>query len=177
MKRTALLMILLVTSAWAAPKQNQVKIGTLTYTGGTVNQFGDISVFTVALQTSGITATPLTFGNLELIVATCPQVKGACIAASQDLGGQGPTTSTVTWAFYGGTNGTGFAYTLPNCNDYGCVCIELQLVSATGLPFTFTLANGQSFTAPAITTVDLAPLPGQAFIRVGQSVDIVLQRQ
>jgi hypothetical protein len=155
-------------------KQNQVKIGTLKYAGGGINQFGNVSIFEAAFSTDGITL-PITFGDLMLVVATCPDPTGPCTAASQDLGGQGPTTTPVKWDWYGGHDGAGTVYTLPNCNDHGCVCLELQLVSPTGQPFSITLANGQTFTAPAITTISMSPLPGQAFIQIGQSVDIVLQ--
>jgi hypothetical protein len=88
--------------------------------------------------------------------------------------GSGPVTTPVTLLFIGGTV-DGVVHPLASCAS-GCVSIAVQLASATGGPFHFTLLDGQEFTTPAITTAALEPLPGKKFIQAQQSVPIVVKR-
>ena len=82
-----------------------------------------------------------------------------------------PITTPVTLLYTGGTiNGP-----LTSCAS-GCLSIAVQLVSATGEPFSFTLVDGEEFTTFAAQTTVLRPPPGQKFIQVQPSVPIVLKR-
>jgi hypothetical protein len=49
----------------------------------------------------------------------------------------------------------------------------VQLVSATGESFSFTLLDGQKFTTVGVTTVALHPLPGQKSFSTAVGSDCV----
>jgi hypothetical protein len=55
-------------------------------------------------------------------------------------------------------------YPLVSCAS-SCVSIAVQLVSAPGAPFGFTLPDGDELTTFAVTTVAHHRLPGQKFIQ------------
>jgi hypothetical protein len=139
------LFLVLTGAAWA----NSITIGQLTYLGTS----NGVSDYQLKLDTTGITASPLTLVNSILSV-----------------GGQhentGQITSTSVILFTGGA-GLG----LPSCP---CNSIGVQLVfSSTGQPFTFMLANGTSFTSYG--TVDLTLLRADDHhLEPGDTVPITL---
>ncbi len=150
---SCLLTVLLLASA-AAGRTNRVTIGTLTYLG--TNEFG--SAFRVTLDPSVATSQSLSFAGATLFVDGTSQASG-------------PIATPVTLLYIGGTvNGP-----LASCAS-GCVSIAVQLVSATGEPFSFTLVDGEEFSTFAVETAALRPTPGQKFIQAQQSVSIVLKR-
>jgi hypothetical protein len=151
-----LLTLFLLVSV-AAAKTNRATIGTLTYLGS--DQFG--SAFRVTLDPSLVTSQSLSFANMTMFVDGTSQ-------------GTGPVTTPVTILFIGGTV-DGVVHPLASCAS-GCVSIAVQLLSATGEPFSFKLLDGQEFTTFKVTTVALEPLPGEKFIQAQQSVPIVVKR-
>jgi hypothetical protein len=151
------LLTLLLLVSIAAAKTNRVTIGKLTYLG--TDQFG--SAFLVSLDPSLVTSQSLSFADVTLFVDGTSQ-------------GSGPVTTPVTILFVGGTV-DGVVHPLASCAS-GCVSIAVQLLSATGEPFSFKLLNGQDFTTFNVTTVALTPLPGEKFIQAQQSVPIVVKR-
>jgi hypothetical protein len=131
-----------------------VTIGSLTYLG--TNEFG--SAFLVTLDASAVTAQPLSFSNVTMVVDGTTQ-------------GSGAISTPVTLLYIGGTvNGP-----LASCAG-GCVSIAVQLVSADGKQFAFTLPDSEEFETFAVTTTSLHPPPGQKFVQAQQSVPIVLKR-
>jgi hypothetical protein len=151
-KSASCLLTLLLLASAAAGRTNRVTIGTLTYLG--TNEFG--SAFLV--DPSAVTSQSLSFASATLFVDSTSQASG-------------PITTPVTLLYTGGTiNGP-----LTSCAS-GCLSIAVQLVSATGEPFSFTLVDGEEFTTFAAQTTVLRPPPGQKFIQVQQSVPIVLKR-
>jgi hypothetical protein len=151
-----LLTVLLLASA-ALGKTNRVTIGTLTYLG--TDQFG--SAFVVRLDPSLLTSQSLSFSNVTLFVDGTSQSSG-------------PVTTPVSLLFVGGTV-NGVVNPLASCAS-GCVSIAVQLVSATGEPFTVSLLDQEEFTTFAVTTTALRPPRGQKFIQAQQSVPIVIKR-
>jgi hypothetical protein len=151
-----LLTLFLLVSV-AAAKTNRVTIGTLTYLGS--DQFG--SAFVVTLDPSLVTSQSLSFTNVTLFVDGTSQSSG-------------PVTTPVSLLFIGGTV-DGVVHPLASCAS-GCVSIAVQLASATGEAFSFSLLDGQEFTTFAVTTAAIQPLPGQKFIQAQQSVPIVVKR-
>jgi hypothetical protein len=151
-----LLTLFLLVSV-AAAKTNRATIGSLTYLGS--DQFG--SAFRVTLDPSLVTSQSLSFANITMFVDGSSQ-------------GTGPITTPVTILFIGGTV-DGVVHPLASCAS-GCVSIAVQLLSATGEPFSFKLLDGQEFTTFRVTTVALEPLPGEKFIQAQQSVPIVVKR-
>jgi len=152
--RFKLAVFLLFFASAAAGRTHRVAIGTLTYLG--TNEFG--SAFRVALDPSALTSQSLSFASVTLFVDGTSQTAG-------------PITTPVTLLYIGGTVNSPLA----SCAS-GCVSIAVQLVSATGEPFSFTLVDGEEFTTFAVKTVALRPLPGQKLIQAQQSVPIVLKR-
>jgi hypothetical protein len=151
-----LLTLFLLVSV-AAAKTNRVTIGTLTYLGS--DQFG--SAFVVTLDPSLVTSQSLSFTNVTLFVDGTSQSSG-------------PVTTPVSLLFIGGTV-DGVVHPLASCAS-GCVSIAVQLASASGESFSFSLLDGQEFTTFAVTTAAIQPLPGQKFIQAQQSVPIVVKR-
>jgi hypothetical protein len=153
----ARILTLLVLTAAAAGKTNRVTIGSLTYLG--TNEFG--SAFRVTLDASAVTAQQLSFASATMFVKGTSQASGAI-------------STPVTLLYIGGTV-NGLVYPLASCAE-GCVSLAVQLVSADGKPFAFTLLDGERFETFAITTTLLQPPSGQKFIQAQQSVPIVLRR-
>ena len=104
---------------------------------------------------------PLSFANATMFVDGTSQ-------------GSGAITALVALLYTGGTV-NGLVHPLASCAD-GCVSIAVQLVSADGKPFAFTLLDGEEFETFAVTTTSLHPPPGQKFVQAQQSVPIVLKR-
>jgi hypothetical protein len=153
-KSASCLLTLLLLASASAGRTNRVTIGTLTYLG--INEFG--SAFRVTLDPSAVTSQSLSFASATLFVDGTSQASG-------------PIATPVTLLYIGGTvNGP-----LASCAS-GCVSIAVQLVSATGEPFSLTLVGGEEFSTFAVTTVGLRPPPGQKFIQAQQSISIVLKR-
>jgi hypothetical protein len=152
--KLAVSLLFFASAAAGAGRTNRVAIGTLTYLG--TNEFG--SAFRVALDPSALTSQPLSFASVTLFVDGTSQTAGAI-------------TTPVTLLYIGGTVNSPLA----SCAS-GCVSISVQLVSATGEPFSFTLVDGEEFTTFAVQTAALRPLPGQKLIQAQQSVPIVLKR-
>jgi hypothetical protein len=150
-----LLTLFLLVSV-AAAKTNRAIIGSLTYLGS--DQFG--SAFRVTLDPSLVTSQPLSFTNVTLFVDGTSQSSG-------------PVTTPVSILFIGTVDGV--VHPLASCAN-GCVSIAVQLLSATGEPFSFKLLDGQELTTFSVTTVTLKPLPGEKFIQAQQSVPIVVKR-
>jgi hypothetical protein len=115
----------------------------------------------VTLDPRLVTSQSLSFANVTVFVDGTSQ-------------GSGPVTSPATILFIGGTV-DGVVHPLASCAS-GCVSIAVQLVSANGQPFSFTLLDGEEFTTFSVTTVALKPLPGEKFIQAQQSVPIVVKR-
>jgi hypothetical protein len=166
-----LLALLAVSPALAqaksqAPQTKSITIGEFTYHGSIIRTFADGSIgpfsdYRLALDASGITADPITFGNVIF------RVKGS----SSDTKHNGfPTISTWFGCVEGsgldfacdllitGANKTGFQ--LPACATISngvliqnCVSIAVQLLSVTGNNFSFQLADGETFCAAGITNV------------------------
>jgi len=112
-----------------------------------------VSAFKVTLDTTGVTAGPLTFTDLFLSVQGSSEETGSI-------------TTPATFLFLGGS---GFG--LPACP---CDSITLKLVlSSSNRPITFTLADGSLFTAKAINVSILGTgVSGQ--LQAGDSAAIVL---
>jgi hypothetical protein len=151
-----LLTLLLLVSV-AAAKTNRATIGSLTYLG--TGEFG--SAFRVTLDPSLVTSQSLSFTNVTLFVDGTSQSSGR-------------VTTPVSLLFIGGTV-DGVVHPLASCAS-GCVSIAVQLGSATGESFSFSLLDGQEFPTFSVTTAAIKPLPGQKFIQAQQSVPIVLKR-
>jgi hypothetical protein len=152
--KLALSLLFFASVAAGAGRTNRVAIGTLTYLGS--NQFG--SAFRVALDPSSLTSRPLSFASVTLFVDGTSQTAG-------------PIMTPVTLLYIGGTVNSPLA----SCAS-GCRSIAVELVSATGEPFSFTLLDGQDFITFAVKAAALRPLPGQKLIQAQQSVPIVLKR-
>ena len=153
-KSASCLLTLLLLASASAGRTNRVTIGTLTYLGTE----GGVSAFLVTLDPRAVTSQSLSFASATLVVDGTSQASG-------------PITTPVTLLYIGGTvNGP-----LASCAS-GCVSIAVQLVSATGEPFSLTLVGGEEFSTFAVTTVGLRPPPGQKFIQAQQSISIVLKR-
>lgn len=150
-------LTLLLLASVAAAKTNHITIGTLTYLG--TDQFG--SAFVVTLDPSLVTTQSLSFATVTMFVDGTSQSSG-------------PVTTPVTILFIGGTV-DGVVHPLASCAS-GCVSIAVQLASATGEAFSFSLLDGQEFTTFAVTKAAIKPLPGQKFIQAQQSVPIVFKR-
>ena len=150
-------LTLLLLASVAAAKTDHITIGTLTYLG--TDQFG--SAFVVTLDPSLVTTQSLSFATVTMFVDGTSQSSG-------------PVTTPVTILFIGGTV-DGVVHPLASCAS-GCVSIAVQLASATGEAFSFSLLDGQEFTTFAVTKAAIKPLPGQKFIQAQQSVPIVFKR-
>src|SRR5690242_1101960 len=127
------LLTLLVLVSVAAAKTNRATIGTLTYLGS--GEFG--SAFRVTLDPSLVTSQSLSFTNVTLFVDGTSQSSG-------------PVTTPVSILFIGGTV-DGVTHPLASCAN-GCVSISLQLASASGESFSFSLLDGQEFPTFSVTT-------------------------
>jgi hypothetical protein len=160
--------LLLTTCAWGAT--NQIPVGKLIYLGGSTNQYGNLSQFEVQLNAQ----VPITFADVTMTAETCEKPSGPCASASQDLQGQGPTTSPAEWTYYGGTDGNGFTYILPSCTAYGCSSICAQLLSDGK---TITLLNGEAFKPQMTATACLQPAPGQHVIKAGQKCAVIPEKE
>jgi hypothetical protein len=125
------------------PGPHSIKIGTLRY-GGT-NSSGDSAYF-VALNTTGITTKPLSFGNVILHVNGGTQATGPITTGPQTdilfVGGPPPFTG------------------IPSCVS-DCFVIGVQLLSPDGNPMTMTLVSGENFTTYADNNSFVVPKAGQ----------------
>jgi hypothetical protein len=136
---------------------NSIKIGSLEY-GGT-NSSG-ARTYIVKLNTTGVTAAPLTFGNVRV------HVNGLF----QDTAPQGPITTSANILYVGGGSFTGLA----SCATE-CITVTVQLFTTDGNPMTFTLPDGQQFTTWGVNTTVLRPRIGKAALVTGQSEPIYLR--
>ena len=132
-------------------RANNITIGQFQFLG--TNPQG-ISAFEVALDTTGITALPLTLQNLTLIENNSAQSTGSI-------------TSPVTILFLGGS-----VFPLSACP---CKLLQVDLFFPTyDKVFTLQLAGGGVFTTSSRPKFFLRPLPGQRYLSAGQSASIVL---
>jgi hypothetical protein len=139
--------LLLLLAGFA--RADSITIGEIQFLG-TEN---GVSAFKVSLDTTGITAGPLTISDLFLSVQ----------GSSEDTGS---IMTPVTFLFLGGA---GFG--LPACP---CDSVLLKLVlSSSNQPITFTLADGTLFTAKAINISVLNPGVGGQ-LQPGDRANIVL---
>jgi len=109
-----------------------------------------VSAFKVTLDTTGVTAGPLTFTDIFVSVQ----------GSSQDTGS---ITTPVTFLFLGGS---GFG--LPACP---CDSATVKII-LSNQPITFTLADGTLFTAKAINISTLVAAGGE--LQPGETAPIVL---
>ena len=157
-KPLLIVVLLLVGSLAAQTVPNSIKIGSLEY-GGT-NSSG-VSTYIVNLDTTGVTAAPLTFGNVVV------HVNGLFEGTAP----QGTITTPATIAFEGGP---------PPVEGLGscvadCISVAVQLFTTDSKPMTFQLADGQRFTTYAVNSTFLVPRIGKAALVSGQSVPIYLR--
>ena len=152
-----LFVLLLACCASAQTVPNSIKIGSLEY-GGT-NSSG-VSTYIVTLNTVGVTAAPLTFGNVRV------HVNGLF----QDTAPQGPITTPANILYVGGGSFTGLASCVADC-----ISVAVQLFSTDGKPITFQLVDGQQFTTYAVNSTFLVPRIGKAALVSGQSIAIYLR--
>jgi PEP-CTERM motif-containing protein len=149
--RASLLVVFLAMAASTAALANSITIGQLQFLG--TNPQG-VSAFKVILDTSGVTASPLTLQNLTLIENR----------SAQDTG---TITSPITILFLGGPG-----FRLPACP---CESLQIDLFFPTAdKVITFQLAGGGLFTTNSRPKFFLRPLPGQKFLSAGESASIVL---
>ena len=142
-----LLGLLMLLAGFA--RADSITIGQIQFLG-TEN---GVSAFKVSLDSTGVTAGPLTFADLFLSVQ----------GSSEDTGS---ITTPITFLFLGGS---GFG--LPACP---CDSITLKLVlSSANQPISFTLADGSLFTAKAINISTLSSAFGGQ-LQPGDSAAIVL---
>jgi hypothetical protein len=141
--------LLLLLAGFA--RADSITIGQIQFLG-TEN---GVSAFKVSLDSTGVSAGPLTFADLLLSVQ----------GSSEDTG---PIITPVTFLFLGGS---GFG--LPACP---CDSVTLKLVlSSSNQPVTLTLADGRVFTAKAANISTLGSgVGGQLQLQPGDSAAIVL---
>lgn len=145
MIRLLLSLLLLSGSAWGT----SIIIGQLEY----LSTDHGVSGYKLILDTTGVTAVPLTFVNAILTVGGKQESTGSI------------TSATPPILFLGGP-GKG----LPSCP---CTSLRLQLVLPGNMPFSFTLANGQLFTTNHVSVTLLLPLSGRN-LQPGASIPIIL---
>jgi hypothetical protein len=133
----------------ASAKADSITIGQLQYLG-TEN---GVSGFKVTIDTTGITVQTLPFASVVLSVKT----------VTQDAG---PMTSPMVLLFTGGPGRT-----LPAC-PCSAVILKLSFLSSNQ-EFTFTLADGRTFTTRSIRIFNLHALGGQR-LRPGDVMPITL---
>jgi hypothetical protein len=153
---SAVLLVACCASAQTLP--NTIKIGTLQY-GGVASD--GTSQYVVTLDTIGITAAPLIFGNVRV------HVNGLF----EDTAPQGTVTTPASILYIGGPPPF---ESLASCVA-DCVSIVVQLFTTDGKPMTFTLADGQQFTTWGVNTTTMMPRLGQAEIVAGQKTPIYLR--
>jgi hypothetical protein len=161
MKSAKLLSAVLFLACCASGQTlpNAIKIGTLQY-GGVASD--GTSQYVVTLNTTGVTAAALTFGNVRL------HVNGLF----EDTAPQGPIKTPAGILYVGGPP----PWNLPACNPDYCVAIVVQLFTTDGKPMTFTLADGQQFTTWGVNTTTMVSKLGQAELIPGQKTPIYLRR-
>ena len=163
-----IVVLLLAISSFAQTKS--INIGTFSYRGTGLPFDGGTTVtssYDVHLQTTGITAAPITFGNLIVFVkgSKLPTTIGFPSITTDYGCNPNPTDSlpagtNCDLSFSGGPSSLG--YRLPTCATYNAtknvftqnyISIGLQIVSTTGKNFSILLANGETFCTSAITNV------------------------
>jgi hypothetical protein len=159
---TALSAFLLVSLSLAAEAEtNVIKIGKLTYIGTGTN---GVSQYEVSLNTTGVTAEPITFRDAVLIikgtrVSSARKLASPSLLAIAILPAQLPSSATLkTW----GGPGFPLAACASLLGKQNCVSIALQLISRTGANFSFMLVNGEEFCTYAINTSYVTVKPGNA---------------
>ena len=145
MIRLLLSLLLLTGSAWGT----SITIGELEY----LSTDHGVSGYKLILDTTGVTALPLTFVNAILTVGGKQESTG-------------PITSATPPILFLGGPGKG----LPSCP---CTSLRLQLILPGNMPFSFTLANGQLFTTNHVSVTFLLPLSGRN-LQPGASIPIML---
>lgn len=149
--RRWLALLLMVAGTTGTAWANSITIGQLQYLGTNLQ---GVSAFKVILDPTGMTSMQLGLSNLTLSVNEASQSAGAL-------------TTPTTLLFVGGPDRA-----LPSCP---CAMVGLQLfLSAGSNPITLQLANGELFTTPASTTLQLIPSTGRRFLEPGDSVPIKL---
>lgn len=142
----AILLTLISTAAWA----DSITIGSIQYLGTTSQ---GASAFKVTLDSSGVSATPLTVSNAFLSFGGVSQNTGAL-------------TTPSTLLFLIPTKGSGTTST-------DAVVFELSFNNGKK-PFLLTLSNGEEFRVSGVDWTKMSPLAGQNCLRPGQSVPITL---
>jgi hypothetical protein len=146
MIRLLLSLFLLTGSAWGT----SITIGELQY----LSTDHGVSGYKLILNTTGVTALPLTFVNAILTVGGRQESTG-------------PITSATPPVLFEGGPGL----KLPSCP---CTSLRLQLVFPGNMPVTFMLANGQLFTTNHVSVTFLLPLTGHRNLQPGASIPIML---
>jgi hypothetical protein len=177
-------IILLLLCTIAVAQTKSITIGKLTYWGTGVSGGNIQSNYQVSLNTTGITANPITFSNVILFVSggtLGTQQSGFPLITTGPGCGQAGITDPCDLLFLGGTGNL-----LPACADQTltqtCISIALQLVSATGKNFIVPLPDGEQFCAYGINNIFLLPKVGAAALDPqckngfckGASVNIIL---
>ena len=155
-----LAVLLLAACAAAAQSAKRIQIGTFVFHGTTDPNCGQFcnAGYEAIINASAVTGDVLAFGNITVSIGTISQSSG-------------PETIPIDLAFLGGPT-----FVLPDCAKVLCRSIDLQLISATGKPFSLTLLDGSTFTTYAVNTITIKALPGQHTVKPGQSVPIILLR-
>lgn len=146
-----LALVVIIGSVTGAAWANSITIGHLQYLGTNPQR---ISAFKVTLDPTGVTSMQFGLSNLTLSVNGVSQSAGAI-------------TTPTTLLFVGGPDRA-----LPSCP---CAMVGLQLFLSPGTkPVTLRLANGELFTTPALTTLQLVPPGDRRVLEPGDSVPITL---
>jgi hypothetical protein len=146
-------------------RTKSITIGNFEYLGSAIQTSSDgasevVSSYKLNLDATGMTAAPITFGNVSFLV------KGSNLSSQQ--GGfpvitTGPgcgvtgVTAPCSLLARGGEEG----FLLQPCAKLApdqtltqdCISIALQLVSPTGKNFSFQLADGEAFCTSGITNI------------------------
>ena len=160
-----LMLSLAVAQTSKTSRTKSITIGNFEYLGSAIQTSSDgasevVSSYKLNLDATGMTAAPITFGNVSFLV------KGSSLSSQQ--GGfpvitTGPgcgvtgVTASCSLLAQGGEEG----FLLQPCAKLAsdqtltqdCISIALQLVSPTGNNFSFQLADGEAFCTSGITNI------------------------
>jgi len=160
-----LMLSLAVAQTSKTSRTKSITIGNFEYLGSAIQTSSDgasevVSSYKLNLDATGMTAAPITFGNVSFLV------KGSSLSSQQ---GGFPVITTGPGCGVQGVSapcsllarGGGEGFLLQPCAKLAadqtltqdCVSIALQLVSPTGKNFSLQLADGETFCASGITNI------------------------
>lgn len=146
-------------------RTKSITIGNFEYLGSAIQTGNDgtnevVSSYKLNLDTTGITVSPITFGNVSFVVKgsslTSQQGGFPVITTGPGCGVPGVSAPCSLLAL-GGRDG----FLLQPCAKVAadqtltqdCISVALQLTSPTGKNFSFQLADGETFCTSGITNI------------------------